>query len=261
MSLLDTIRRTEYTGENRCNQCTIANSVILASIIVVVSRRSKRLALLCGAVGAGLIWFRGYFVPYTPAFAPKIAATLPFSFDHEEQTEPSDSIGGDTTPDAVLDALFEAGVLTDDGQLYLSETFELTWYDRMQSLRTKSDESIAAAAAAAAPFEAESGVYGNRLLVAGPHDLWLSRSVAIAETAAINALVESGVDRRTAAGAVRPLRMFLETCPACGGPVSETMYRNCCGGTRGVYDRPERTVLACEACDALLFEFDDKNTE
>lgn len=258
MSVLDSIVRPEHTGENRCYPCTMVNAVGVALVSLFVARRSRFWAVAVALVAGALIWLRGYAIPYTPQFGPKIADRLPIDFDHgPNDTGTSDSIGGDTDPDAVLTALFAAGVLVEDGDLFLSEEFEAAWNDRMADLRDLDDAALAAKAAAAVPFDAESGVQGNRLLVAGPHDLWLTRPVAIAETAALETLVEWGVDRETAAKATHPLRTFLYQCPSCAGPVAETTYQNCCGGTRGVYDHPERSVLTCEDCGALLFEFDE----
>lgn len=258
MSVLDSIARPEHTGDNRCYPCTVGNAVGVALVSLLVARRSRFGALILAVGASALIWLRGYVIPYTPQFAPPIADRLPITFDHgPDETEPSDSIGGDTDPDAVLSALFEAGVLVGDSDLFLADEFETAWDDRMADLRELGDQALAAKAADTVPFDAESGAYGNRLLIAGPHDLWLTRPVAIAETAALEALVEWGVDRETAAAATLPLRTFLYQCPSCAGPVAETTYKNCCGGTRGVYDHPERSVLACEDCGALLFEFDE----
>jgi hypothetical protein len=86
-------------------------------------------------------------------------------------------------------------------------------------------------------------------------EVWLSRAHAIADTAAV-AAVSDRVDALTAARAATPLRLFLETCPLCGGGVEETTVEQCCGGTVGVYDSPETPVLACTDCDELLYEFD-----
>lgn len=258
MSVLDSIVRPEHTGDNRCYPCTVVNAVGVALVSFLVARRSRFGAVAVALVAGALIWLRGYVIPYTPQFGPQIADRLPIAFGHgPNDADPSDSIGGDTDPEAVLTGLFEAGVLVEDGDLFLAEAFETAWNDRMADLRDLDDAALAANAAAAVPFDAESGVQGNRLLVAGPHDLWLTRPVAIAETAALEALVKWGVDRETAAKATHPLRTFLYQCPSCAGPLAETTYQNCCGGTRGVYGHPERSVLACQACGALLFEFDE----
>jgi len=93
-------------------------------------------------------------------------------------------------------------------------------------------------------------------LLAGGRDVRLSRAVAIAETAAVEALADRGVSEAVRAAAARPLRTFVRTCPTCGGDVSETTLRNCCGGPGSLYGTPERPVLACADCEAVVFEFD-----
>ena len=62
-------------------------------------------------------------------------------------------------------------------------------------------------------------------------------------------------DRRIEAA--QPLRMFLETCPNCGGVVEETDTKKCCGGSAGAYGGVVYDVLVCRDCDALVYEFDE----
>lgn len=64
--LAETLRRPEYTGENRCFPCTVVNVLIAAALGAVVSKRSKPAAVF--AVGGSLasIYLRGYLVPGTP---------------------------------------------------------------------------------------------------------------------------------------------------------------------------------------------------
>lgn len=63
----ETIRRPEYTGENRCMPCTVLNLIVGAAM-------SGLLALTVSPVAGGLglvvsvaaIYLRGYLVPGTP---------------------------------------------------------------------------------------------------------------------------------------------------------------------------------------------------
>ena len=255
--LIDALREPGYTGDRRCWPCTILNAVVVGVAALLVGRRWRRLAgVMILGVGGLLIALRGYVVPYTPRFAPVIADRLPvdLGFGHEPP-EPSDSLAEAEDPEALVGSLIAAGVLVGAETLYLDDEFAAAWEREMVALRSRSDSEVAAAAAAAVPFDAESAVSGDRLLVAGQRDAWLSRPVAIAETAGIETLVSAGFDRETAARAAGPLCMFLPVCPDCGGSVAESTVSNCCGGTKGVYDRPDRDVIACVDCESVLYEF------
>jgi len=253
--VVSSLRKRAYTGSHRCWPCTVLNAGIVATVALVLGRRSRAGGLLVAAAGGALIALRGYVIPYTPQFAPRIVDRLPVDVGYSPPDEPSGSLGETDDPEAVLGALLSAGVLTDDEQLHLSEPFAERWLAEIEALSGATDSEVAAAAAEAVEFEADSMVSGDRLLVAGPRDVWLTRPVAIAEAAAIKALVSAGLDRTTATTAAGPLRLFLPVCPDCAGQVVESTVRNCCGGTKGVYDRPDREVLACADCDSVLYTF------
>ncbi|MFO7834782.1 MAG: hypothetical protein R6V31_12245 [Halohasta sp.] len=255
--LIDSLREPAYTGDRRCWPCTTGNAVLVGLAALLIGRRWRRLGgLFVLGVGGLLIALRGYVVPYTPRFAPRLVDRLPVDVGVDQSpAESSDSLVATDDPDQLVGVLIEAGVLTGDEMLHLDDSFAEAWTEEMDALREATDREVAAAAAAAVPFDAESTVSGERLLVAGERDTWLTRPVAIAEAAGIEALVEAGVGRGTAASAAGPLRMFLPACPDCGGPVVESTISNCCGGTKGVYDHPDREVIACGDCEAVCYEF------
>ncbi|WP_318569142.1 hypothetical protein [Salinigranum marinum] len=277
--LPSTLRRPAYTGENRCWPCTVVNAAVVlvaAGLLGVVSIPLGAVALVCGFA---LVALRGYVVPYTPAFAPRLVAKLPvdLGFDHPPRADggrESESLTGDheVDGDALVRRLAEAGVVTADesGDLFLADGIRRRWGAGMDRLRTVSAGELAAATASAAPFPADGRVEGDgdwvvvtRTAETGDDgspdgeagdEVWLSRAHAIADTAVV-AAVGDRVDALTAARAATPLRLFLETCPVCGGTVEETTVKACCGGTAGVYDNPETPVLACADCGEPLYEF------
>jgi hypothetical protein len=264
MSVLDAVRRPEYTGDRRCWPCTVVNAVLVAVAAALAGRRRRSLGLIVFAVGAALIALRGYVVPYTPQFAPKLVERLPFeqlpfAFGFESGRRESGSLAGtETSGEEVMLALLEAGVLDDGEELALDDEFAAEWETEMAALRDGDDGSIARAVAAAAPFDADGRGDGDWVIVDGPEQTaWLTRPVAIAEAAAVRAMAEWGVPERLRATAARPLRMFVPSCPVCGGAVVETTATECCGGTMGVYDTPTTDVLACDDCGALVYEFAD----
>lgn len=253
---LDRLRRPEYTGERRCWPCTLLNLVLVGGLAGAVGVRWLPVGLGVAAVGLALLALRGYVVPYTPQIAPWLTDRLPFAIGPEPAARPEALLAVDD-PDRLLGTLLEAGILLENGELRLDSAVEAEWGERMARLRGADDGDVAAAVAAAAPFEATGDVSGSRLLVAGEgrRDVWLTRPVAIATAAGIETLVAHGLDRRVAAAAIDPLRLFLRRCPDCGEPTEESTVHNCCGGTKGVYDHPEREVLACRSCAAVLYEF------
>lgn len=267
MSLLDTIRRPDYTGERRCWPCTAVNAALLLAAAIVFWPLSTTVALLTVVGGGALVYLRGYVVPGTPEFAPRLVARLGLShlFEYapgEDETRQSGELGDDDG-EQVLFALFEAGVLREDedGALYLSEDFWSTWEAEMASLRDRDDETVAAAVAEAAPFDAEGGVEYDGITVDGERNsIWLSRAHAVADAAAVRAMAAFDVPESARAPATAPLRMFLESCPLCGGATEEkTTVLDCCGGTMGVYDNPEDEVLVCADCGETLYVFEEES--
>jgi len=260
-TLLDRLRRPEYTGQNRCRPCTVLNLVIIAAVGVVVAVWNAFAAVLVVGVGLALLALRGYVVPGTPRFAPRIAERLPFDFGHTgppRETETlSDTDAGTDGPDseAVLESLVEAGVIEGDGeQLFLNDAFREAWTDRMATLRTADDSELLARVEAAAPADFEVQLHDDLVLLAGGRDVWVRRAVAIAETAAVETLEDWELPEAIRVHAAQPLRNFLETCPVCGGPVRESTRKNCCGGPGSVYENPEQPVLACADCGTVVIE-------
>ncbi len=257
------------------------------------------LVLLGGGV---LVYLRGYVVPGTPRFAPRLVEPLPFDVgpgkrDRVESGSIADGVGrepaadgagepaadgsgvpaeedsdaaadagsdhlaagsdGTADPEALLAALSEAGVLVVAGEeLRLADDYREAFEERMAALRALDDAELADRAAAAAGDDLEGEVHGERIRIGGDRPVWLSRPVAIAEAAAAETLAGFDVPPEIRAAAARPLRTFVRTCPVCGGDVSETVRRDCCGGPGGVRRDPNLPVLACEECSALVFEFD-----
>jgi hypothetical protein len=286
MSLPSRLRRPEYTGENRCWPCTAVNAVVVVLASALLGVVSPPLGVLALLAGSALVALRGYVVPYTPTVAPRLVARLPIDVaDRFGHARPERADGGRTSEslvdeevdgDELIRRLVDAGVVTADesGDLFLADDVRRSWEAGMRRLRDVSNAELAASTASAAPFPAEGRVEGDgdwvvvtRTAVAeadrddaetvpgaGGDEVWLSRAHAVADTAAVAAIGDR-VDPLTAAQAATPIRLFLESCPVCGGAVEETVVKNCCGGTVGVYDNPETPVLACADCDELLYEF------
>ncbi|QSG11068.1 Membrane associated protein with Zn zinger domain [Halapricum desulfuricans] len=260
-TLLDRLRQPEYTGENRCRPCTVVNLGIIAVAGVAVAVWSALAAAVVVAVGLVALALRGYVVPGTPRFAPRLVEPLPFDFGHTDPLRETDTLSdagddaAEADPQAVLESLVVAGVVQDDGeQLFLNDAFREAWIDRMATLRSADESAFLDRIEAASPADIEAQLHNDHVLLAGGRDVWLRPSVAIAETAAVETLAEWDLPAETRPLAAQPLRTFLRTCPVCGGPVSETTCRDCCGGSGSVHESPDQPVLACEDCGAAVAE-------
>jgi hypothetical protein len=101
---VESVRRPEHVGENRCWPCTAVNAAIVGGV-AALAVASGRLPVAVGVavLGGALVWSRGYVVPYTPRFAPALARRLPGDvFPHADEVTidtmaPSDP-GADGTP-------------------------------------------------------------------------------------------------------------------------------------------------------------------
>lgn len=300
MSLFETLRKPEHTGDARCWPCTAVNSAFVLGLAGVVGRRWKPAGVAVLALGAAAIALRGYVVPYTPQFAPRLVEQLPVDFKTDEPRSDSfstvtverpgdqesdardetdadgeEAADGDdepeTPPDSdsltaldadgaqVMGALLDAGVIVDDGEMVApTDEFVEAWESTMAELRGLDDEAFAAAVADAAPFEAEGTVDDGWVVVEGEGQaVHLTRSIAIAETAAIRVMADYDVPEAVRVDAAQPLRMFLEHCPNCGGVVEETTTAACCGGSKGAYGGVVYDVLACSECETIVYEFDE----
>jgi hypothetical protein len=101
MSNLDSVRDETYTGDNRCWPCTLVNIAIVGIVAVALALRKRRLlGALVATVGLGVVYLRGYLVPYTPRFAPELVAAspLPDEWFHDDYSPPDiDDVDSQTT--------------------------------------------------------------------------------------------------------------------------------------------------------------------
>lgn len=262
MSPIAGLRRPEFTGANRCWPCTAVNAVVLAVAVVALAWVRPLPAAVLAVVGAAGIYLRGYVVPYTPRFAPKLAARLPGNvFGHGARTGSLEDVrGADADGEDVLESLVAAGVVTVDGEtLGLREDWAAAWRARMDALADSPDGLVDAAEGDVDGIESarvEAVDSGRYLVVTGDSAAWLPWPVAVAEVGAVQALADSDVPVALRGLAAHALCAFLEACPVCGGDVVEGPADDCCGNAvpEPGYEPP--TVLACEACGVAFYTLD-----
>jgi hypothetical protein len=274
MTVLSRLRRPEHTGDGRCWPCTVVNVVLLAALAGVVALVAPAVAALVALGGAAAIWLRGYFVPYTPRFAPRLAALLPGDYlEHAASTETLGDLGGGDADgvdgDDLLRELLAAGVV-DAAAEHLEPTpaFASAWRSEMDALAADSDDRPADADGRLVDALRETLEHVDSariertgsetfLVVTGADGstAWLRRPVAIAEVAAVRALDETALSPDLRAPAAHALCAFLETCPVCEGDVVETTPADCCGHTLSGTTDGHSDVLACETCGVVFYEF------
>lgn len=258
---LERFRRPEYTGENRCWPCTVVNAGLLFFAVIALTAVGQFvLAAGLGIAGVSAIALRGYLIPYTPQFAPRLAALLSIDPFHDESSG-SLADPGSSDGERVVTALLEAGVVSADGEeLYLDPDFRSAWREEVIALRERELDELAAvandvtpAAIAARPSANPSDDY----VVLENEDgglTTLHRPIAVAELAAARALEPLVDDEWVRAAAGRPLRTLLEFCPVCDGDLTVTTD-TCCGGLASPRSLPPEK-LVCTDCGARLFTFD-----
>jgi len=279
MELLETLSDESYTGENRCWPCTVLNLGLVGLLVLFLRARRRSLAsLLVAAVGVAVIYLRGYLVPYTPAFAPRLVAAspVPDEWFHEESShgvssrgdaprEESESLADDVGMDGetVLRELSAAGVLEVEGErLFLADAVDSAWHDRMDELAGHSLETLSATLQEslervdnAEPYAEDDAEW---VVLGADHKQLLPRPVVVAELAAHQVLSESIDDEVLRVAGAEAFRMFLDSCPVCGSDLVESSSVSCCGGHLGPRQDPDET-LVCPTCEQRLYTFEGVN--
>ena len=276
MSLIEASdpRRPEHIGENRCWPCTLVNVALVAAAAAAVAVVNAAAGAAVAVVGLALVWLRGYVVPGTPRFAPRLVAPIPGSdalFHDAAATDGgrapaggSDSLDpADVDGEALLDRLLAEGVIEADGDAVApTAAYRERWRAEMDRLRTEDTESLARIAQDISPATAARAVSedGDEWVALSPpggntiDETWLRRAVAIAEIAGYRAAGEFLADESFRLAAPRTNRMFLESCPDCESDLERGVDLPCCGGYTGPGEEPAET-LACPACEVRLYTF------
>jgi hypothetical protein len=250
------LRQPAYTGANRCWPCTGTNVVIAAVLSVAVGWLWVPAGALLFLASLAAIWLRGYLVPGTPALTKRYFPDWLLAAFDKTPTPVSD--------EGAIDAervLLDAGVLepcpeVDD--LCLAPAFREAWYDHMASLRGSETQASALAAELGLDAEAVSFVEHGDAVVAHHGDgrvgQWESRAALVADLAAARELATwvrgwDGLSVAQRSQLLGGLRVFVEECPACGGPVTlaQETVESCCRSH-------EVVAVACASCAARLLE-------
>ena len=263
---LDAVRQPAYVGENRCMPCTLVNAVIAVAFAALAwVFLSPAAAAIVAVVSALAIGLRGYLVPGTPTLTKRYFPDRVLAYF--DKAPDSASVQGESgaVPHEEVDVertLVDADILVpcvDRDDLCLDEDFRATWRERMDEVND--DETTADAVAAlldVEPSTLDLEDHGEGAFMAIRDGIrvgqWESRAALVADVSAADLVAARDDDWEDRPIAVRGellggLRLFLEHCPDCGGPVTfgrETV-QSCCRSH-------EVAAVSCDDCGARLFE-------
>jgi len=267
-SVVDRLRRPEYTGENRCVPCTAANvaitAVLAAAAFLLVGAAgvgavpAAGVAAVVAAAGLSAIYLRGYLVPYTPQLTKRyFPEWLLAKFDKRPEDAAMAGSEADVDPEPVL---LEAGAVepcAGGEDLCPTGGFATEWRAEVERLRSdeaalaeRVREAVGADDATVETYDRFAAVRADGRMVAR----WESDAALLADMAAYGPLSErvpdwAGYDRQAQGSLLNGARVFLESCPACDGGVAfeEETVESCCRSMDVV-------ALSCESCGARLLE-------
>lgn len=250
-------RRPAPPGGNRCVPCTAINLGIASLASLGAAVLVEPVAGVAVAVASVLAIYRyGYLVPGTPRLAGRfLPHRVLASLGGSDATGGED---GESDPEAYLveiDVLHEGGSADD---LVIDDGFEGAWFDRIRAIdRGTGDADVIGALLDVEDERLAVDRHGDAFVarVDGRRvGQWESSAALVADVAAdefLAALDRGWRDRSPAfrSRALGVLRLRLERCPRCDGPVAvgEDAVESCC--------RPVETVaVTCRDCDSRLFE-------
>lgn len=265
-TVLSRLRRPEYTGENRCIPCTIVNTVLasLAAVIVWVVAGPALAALVFG-LSLASIYLRGYLVPGTPELTKRyLPDSILAYFDHHDGPASQDT---DIDPEVDLEALLlSADIVTecaDYEDLCLTEEFERKWHAEMERVKSGDlsqeilGDLLDVDEEAEITFESFGDAYAMNV-DSVRIGTWESEAAFYADVASAEIIPEYAAEwddlsPEARSGLLASLRLFLESCPACGGPVQlgEETVESCCRSF-------EVVAVSCTDCGARLFEIEQQ---
>lgn len=267
--VLGRLRQPEYTGENRCIPCTAANTALAVALAAAVGYGWTTLVgagwmgatLTVLAVSLASIWLRGYLVPGTPELTKRYFPDwLLAYFDKapERYGAEAEPVSEDIDPERLL---LDAGVVEPcarEDDLCLAADFREAWNDRIVELRESGAERDALADQLDIDREAlrfqDHGDGFVAFLDGRRAGQWESRAALLADLAGAGVLSDwlngwESMDIGARSQVLGGLRIFLEACPVCDGPVlagTETV-ESCCRSH-------EVVAAACDDCGARLLE-------
>ncbi|EMA43732.1 hypothetical protein [Halococcus saccharolyticus] len=267
MSLIDRLRQPEYTGENRCTPCTTVNIAIAAGASVLAAVASTVLGAGVFTLSLGTIYLRGYLVPGTPTLTKRYFPERVLGRFEKDSTTPVADETVEIDPEGVLldaHAVEPCGESTD---LCLTADFQQAWRESIHTARTHDlgeDHLADMLDISTTDDQITVDQHGEAFVVRTDDAVvgqWSSQAAAVADVAAATELNErlsrwQNLAPAEIARVLMSLRIFIEQCPDCDGPVQveQDAIESCCRS----YDV---IISACQDCDCRLFEMEWDDTD
>jgi len=262
-------RQPEYTGENRCMPCTVVNtliavaaSVAVAATVVVVTTPVVGAGAGVAALGVSLltIYLRGYLVPGTPTLTKRyFPPWLLRLFGKEPVLEHHQPVETDEEfdPEATLVRVSALEECADSDDLCLTDGFGEQWRTELGTLDTETGREELLELLDVDAGEVEYSEFGRAFMAqldGQSVGKWESEAAFLADLAAARVFEQhypgwSTLSIEERGQLLNGLRLFLDTCPNCGGAPAfdaETV-ESCCS----TYDV---AAVTCGDCEARLFE-------
>lgn len=252
---LSRFQQSEYTGENRCLPCTLVNLGIAAIAAAVVAVITLPGAVLIFLASTAVIYLRGYLVPGTPTLTQRYLPERVLWRFGKETAHSRTEVGegpNERSVEAVLKAADAVTECEDRDDLSLTTSFREAWFARIES--QEADTATFARAIGLKPEEVTVDEAGHVFVSVSDlrKDQWGTRAAMVADTAAAVELRErvtawDTLPLGTRHAILQGLRVFLEQCPSCGGPIAisqQEVASGCCGGSS------RASVMA--SCDARI---------
>jgi len=265
-SVLDRIRRPEYTGPNRCVPCTVLNvaiAVVLSGLVAVLFPPAGAALLVVSLLS---IYLRGYLVPGTPQLTKRyLPASIRDRFDDHETDEPEwetlEKVE-EHRENAVDPKTFiaEEGVVEyrEDDDDRLTDDFGAVYERKLGVHRdATTDRATLADLFDADPdaVEMQDRAY-PAIRIDNRIRKWPSEAALLADVGVDAALSEwtdrwadVPVEQRDTIR--KALRALVGTCPVCGGDLtaSPETVESCCGVHQVI-------AVSCGECGDRLRELD-----
>ena len=267
--VISRFRQPEYTGENRCMPCTVANTLMAAgaSGATAVGGAVVAAPLVGTAAGGAVfvvsvlaIYLRGYLVPGTPELTKRyFPPWLLRLFGKEpvlERHQPVETEEG-FDPETTLVRVGALKECADGDDLCLTDSFGDSWRTELDSLDTDTGRDELLELLDVDTGEVEYSEFGRAFVARLDGQTvgkWESEAAFLADLAAARVFERhfpgwTDLSVETRGQLLNGLRLFLDTCPDCGGvPTFDAETVESCCSTYDV------AAVTCGDCESRLFE-------
>lgn len=257
--MVGAFRQPEFTGKNRCLPCTVLNVVLVVGAAALLLPVTPEGALVVLFGGFTATYLRGYVVPGTPTLTKRYLPERVLGWFGKRQTRefrPGQGLSGTDVERTLVDA--DALEPCYDGlDLCLVDEFRRGW-DRALRLLPAA-EAVDLTPLVGPEHEPDAAVVPRNPAITLTVDerrigWWPSDAAFRADAAAATQLEATfatwpSLDFADRASILAGLRLWLEYCPDCGGPVDlgEETVTSCCSSKQVV-------ALTCTNCGARILE-------